>query len=50
MLFVNRLKHANVLGVLSGSLVKIGELAAAILIWWWLQEEHEEHAQQKRER
>ena len=40
MLFVNRLKHANVLGVLSGSLVKISELAAATLIWWWFQEKH----------
>ena len=39
MLLVNRLEHTDVLGVLSGSLVKISELAAATLIWWWLQEE-----------
>lgn len=38
MLLVNRLEHTNVLGVLSGSLDKISELAAATLNWWWFQE------------
>lgn len=31
MLFVNRLEHTNVFGVLSGSLDKVGELAAAVM-------------------
>ena len=39
MLLVNRLEHTDVLGVLSGSLVKIGELAAATLIWWFQEED-----------